>query len=393
VQIGVRLLWSNLWRAPARTSLTILGTAIALALFCLLAALQAAFGAGVEMASAARLVVQHKESLAFLLPEAYRAQIAQLDGVRDLALGTWFGGLSEEPLPGGDTRRVFFPNFAVDLEAYLRLYPEMRVPPEQVAGLLRDRAGCLIGAATAKRLGKKVGDRLSLTAAIWPKPDNSPWEFTVRAIYTPTTETFDPTLMLFHHRYLDETRSIGKGLASFYIVGLTTAERSADVAAAIDRRFANSPYPSRTVNEKAFNLQFVSLLGNLKLLFRFIGSVVIFTMLLVSANTMMMSGRERTREMAILKALGFSDGRVFGLLVGEAVVISLLAYLIGAGGMYALINLARWNPKPDFFPIFRIPVLALLGAFGIAVLTGVVSGLIPGVAALRLRPAEALRSL
>jgi putative ABC transport system permease protein len=389
----MRLLWSNLWRAPARTGLTILGTAIALALFCLLAALQAAFGAGVEMASAARLVVQHKESLAFLLPEAYRAQIAQIDGVRDLAVGTWFGGLYEEPLPGGEKQRAFFPNFAVDLEAYLRLYPEMRVPPEQVAALLRDRAGCLLGCATAKRLGKKVGDRLSLSAAIWPTRDNSPWPFTLRAIYTPATETFDPTLMFFHHRYFDETRSIAKGLASFYMVGLTAAERHAEVAAAIDRRFANSPYPTRTMSEKAFNLQFISLIGNLKLLFRFIGSVVIFTMLLVSANTMMMSGRERTREMAVLKALGFSDARVFGLLVGEAVVISLLAYFLGAGSMYALINLAKWNPKPDFFPIFQIPGLALLSAFGIAVLTGVVSGLIPGLAALRLRPAEALRSV
>lgn len=389
----MRLLWSNLWRAPARTALTILGTAIALALFCLLAALQAAFGAGVEMASAARLVVQHKESLTFLLPEAYRAQIAPIDGVRDLAVGTWFGGLYEEPAPNGDQQRAFFPNFAVDLEAYLRLYPEMRVPPEQVAALLRDRSGCLMGEATAKRLGKKLGDRLSLSAAIWPKRDNSAWQFTVRAIYTPATETFDPTLMLFHHRYLDETRSIAKGLASFYVVGLQSAERHADVAAAIDRRFANSPYPTHTMSEKTFNQQFISLLGNLKLLFRFIGSVVIFTMLLVSANTMMMSGRERTREMAVLKALGFSDGRVFALLVGEAVAIGLLAYLLGAGGLYVLINGIRWNPKPDFFPIFQIPGVAMAGALGIAVLTGVVSGLIPGLAALRLRPAEALRSL
>lgn len=389
----MRLLWHNLWRAPARTGLTIVGTAIALALFCLLEALLASFNTGVEMASVSRLVVQHKESIGFLLPEAYREQLAQLDGVQTVAAGTWFGGLYEEPLPDGGKRQTFFPNFAVDLPAYLRLYPEIQVPPAQVEALERDQAGCLIGAATAQRLGKKVGDRLALRGMIWPKRDSSPWEFTVRAIYTPSSETFDPTLMVFHHRYLDETRSIAKGLVNFYILGLHLPENYAAVAAAVDRRFANSPFPTSTMNEKAFNMRFLSMLGNLRLLFRFIGSVVIFTMVLISANTMMMSGRERTREMAVLKALGFPDGHVFGLLVGEAMAIGLLAFLLGAGGTFLVINGLGWNPKPDFFPVFRVPHVALLSALGIALATGLVSGLLPGLAALRLKPAEALRSL
>lgn len=389
----MRLLWHNLWRAPARTGLTIVGTAIALALYCLLEALLASFNTGVEMASVSRLVVQHKESIGFLLPEAYREQLAQVDGVRTVAAGTWFGGLYEEPLPDGGRKQTFFPNFAVDIPAYLRLYPEIQVPPDQIEALLRDQAGCLLGAATAQRLGKRVGDRIALRGMIWPKRDSSPWEFTLRAIYTPSSETFDPSLMIFHHRYLDETRSIAKGLVNFYMLGLHLPENYAVVATAVDRRFANSPFPTSTMNEKAFNMRFLSMLGNLRLLFRFIGSVVIFTMVLISANTMMMSGRERTREMAVLKALGFTDGHVFGLLVGEAVVIGLLAFLLGAGGTFLTINGLGWNPKPDFFPVFRVPQPALLSALGIAAATGLVSGLIPGLAALRLRPAEALRSL
>jgi putative ABC transport system permease protein len=391
--LAVRLLWLNLWRSPTRTGLTIVGTAIALALFCLLEALLASFNAGVQMASVSRLVVQHKESITFLLPEAYRDQLAQIDGVRSVAGGTWFGGLYEEPLPNGGKKETFFPNFAVDMEAYLRLYPEMQVPPDQLEALLRDRSGCLLGSAIAQRLGKTVGDRVSLRGMIWPKGDNSPWEFTVRAIYTPSSETFDPTLMIFHHRYLDETRSIAKGLVNFYVLSIHVPESYATVAAAVDRRFANSPFPTDTMNEKAFNLRFLSMLGNLQLLFRFIGSVVIFTMVLISANTMVMSGRERTREMAVLKALGFSDGHVFGLLVGEALAIGLLAFLLGAGGTCLAINALHWNPKPDFFPIFQVPQMALLSALGIAAATGLASGLIPGLAALRLRPAEALRSL
>lgn len=389
----MNLIWLNLWRAPSRTGLTVLGTAIALALFCLLEALLAAFNAGVAMASASRLVVQHKESVTFLLPEAYRSQMAQIDGVQTVTVGTWFGGMYDEPRPNGEKQQVFFASFAVDLDSYLKLYPEMHVPPEPRADLMKDPAGCLIGCGLAERLGKGLGDRIALRGLLWPKRDPSPWEFTVRAIYTPTTETFDPTAMVFHHRYLDELRTLGKGMASFYLIGLADANRHAAVSAAIDRRFANSPFPTRTMNEKAFNLQFLSLVGNLRLLFRFIGTVVIFTMLLISANTMMMSGRERTREMAVLKALGFTDAQVLGLLVGEAVAMALLACLLGAGGTYALINLGKWNPKPDFFPIFQVPVAAVWSAVGIAGLTGLVSGLIPGIAALRLRPAEALRSL
>lgn len=389
----MNLVWMNLWRSPIRTALTVLGTAIALALFCLLEALLGSFNAGVEMASASRLIVIHKESITFLLPKAYATRIAQIDGIERVAEVSWFGGLYEAPLPDGSKREEFFANFAADIEPYLKLYTEMLIPPEQVEALMKDRTGCVIGAKLAARMGKGLGDKIVLRPLIWPKKDGKPWEFTIRAIYTCTGETFDQTLMVFHHKYLEEGRKFGGGQTGSFNVGLKNADQFAEISAAIDRLFANSPDPTRTMNEKAFNMQFISMMGNLKLLFRFIGTVVIFTMLLISANTMMMSGRERTREMAILKAVGFSDEYVFALLMGESVAIGLLGFLVGACSIYALINLAHWNPKPDFFPVFLVPGAAMVSAFGIAVLTGILSGFLPGLAALRLQAAHALRSV
>jgi putative ABC transport system permease protein len=388
----MRLILLNLLRSPLRTGLTVFGTAVALTLFCLLEALINAFNVGVDMSSASRLVVMHKESLTLLLPESHLPVIRHMDGIRRAASGVWFGGLYEEPLPGGQKREEFFAQFAVDLDNYLAVYPEILIPHEQMEALRADRRGCVIGDELARRLSKKVGDRIALRGLIWAKPDGSPWEFNVRAIYT-CTQTFDRTMMFFHYRYLDETRQFAKGMVGWYVAELTDPNRCAEVAARIDERFANSPFETKTMNEKAFNMQFLSMMGNLELLFRFIGTVVILTMLLISANTMMMAGRERTREMAVLKALGFSDGYVFYVLIGEALAVAVLGAILGAGGTWLGINVLEWNPKRDFFPIFRVPDVSLLAALLIALATGILSGLVPAVAGLRLKAAEALRAV
>jgi len=178
-----------------------------------------------------------------------------------------------------------------------------------------------------------------------------------------------------------------------YIISIADPERSAEIAAIIDRRFKNSPYETRTVTEKAFTLQFIGMLGNFQLLLRSIGSAVVMTMLLVSANTMMMSARERTREMGILKSIGFTDGHVFLLLVGEALTISLLGALAGVGLAWLLANVLHFNPKPDFFPVFYLANESILAAVGLAAFTGLVSGLVPATAGMRLKATEALRRI
>lgn len=390
----MRLLFLNLLHRPLRTFLTVFGVGVALFLFCFLETVLMAFNAGVNMADASRLIVQHKESIIFELPESYGSLIEQIEGVTGVSSASWFGGLSQEPGPDGKKREEFFAQFAADLDSYLLLYPEMKIPPEQLHDLMNDQMGCLLGAKIAERLRKKVGDRLVLRSTIWTQKDGSViWEFNVRGIYTTDSPTFDQTIMLFHHKRFDEARQFGKGFVGVYILSIADPEHSTEISGTIDSRFANSPYETRTMTEKAFNLQFLSMIGNFELLLRSIGSALVVTMLLVSANTMMMSARERTREMGILKAIGFSDGYIFLLLIGEAVAISLLGALAGVGLAWLLANVLHFNPKPEFFPVFFLPQESMLAALGLAGLTGLLSGILPAIAGMRLKATEALRSV
>lgn len=390
----MRLLVLNLLRKPIRTFLTVFGVGVALFLFCFLEIVLAAFNAGVNMADASRLVVQHKESIVFELPASYGSQIEQIDGVVGVASACWFGGLSQEPGPDGEKREEFFAQFSSDIERYLKLYPEIKIPPDQLRELQSDQMGCVLGVKIAERLNKKVGDRLVLRSTIWAQKNGSSlWEFNVRAIYTTDSPTFDQTMMVFHHKRFDEARQFGQGYSGLYLVGIANPNRSTEISSAIDSRFANSPYETRTMTEKAFNLQFVGMIGNFQLLLRSIGSAVVLTMLLVSANTMMMSARERTREMGILKAIGFTDGHVFLLLIGEALAISMLGAAAGVGLAWLLVNVLQFNPKPDFFPIFLLPGESMLAAAGLAAGTGFLSGIVPAIAGLRLKATEALRSV
>jgi putative ABC transport system permease protein len=390
----MRLLLLNLTRKPFRTLLTVFGVGVALFLFCFLETVLTAFNAGVNMADASRLVVQHKESIIFELPASYRTLIEQTEGVTGVASASWFGGLSQEPGPDGKKREEFFGQFATEIDRYLPLYPEMRVPPDQLRDLMSDQMGCLLGVKIAERLNKKIGDRITLRSTIWTQKNaSSIWEFNVRAIYTTDSPTFDQTMMLFHLTRFDEARQFGKGSVGAYVLGINDPERSTAISTAIDSRFANSPFETRTMTEKAFNLQFVGMIGNFQLLLRSIGMAIVLTMLLVSANTMMMSARERTREMGILKAIGFSDGHVFLLLIGEAMAISLFGAIAGVGLAWLLANVIHYNPKPDFFPVFYLPGGSVLAGAGLAALTGLASGIVPAIAGMRLKATEALRSV
>jgi len=375
---------ANLGRNRLRSILTILGIAVAVFLLCSLEAAVSGLRAGIELSSASRLVVRNAINVSVPLPIAYGARLRDIPGVEDLSWSTWFGGRYTER-----NARVFFAQFAVDPESYLRLYPEYLIDPAEREAFLGDRRGCLLGATLAEQIGKKVGDRLVLEGAIFP----GTWEFAVRGIYRGAESSADDRSMLFHFAYLDEgVEPVRKSTASVFWLKLRPGADPATVARAVDARFESSAASTRTETEAAFRLGFVTRLGNVPLLLRFVGLAVAFTMLLVAANTMVMAAFERTTEFGVLKTLGFRDRTIFSLTLAESMTLALAGGLLGAGISFALLG-SKGFPLVALFQIQRVPLGSIAAGLGAALLTGLLGGLAPAFAAARLRVVEAIRRI
>jgi putative ABC transport system permease protein len=373
-----RLVWANLLRKKVRTTLTIGSFTVALFLFGLLAAIRIAFSFGTDVAGADRLDVINRISLIMPLPYSYRDRLLQVPGVSGVTYATWFGGVYQ-------SERNFFPQFAVDKDTWLELYSEYVIPQGQRDAFGRDRQGCLVGRSLAKRFGFKVGDRLPLKGTIWA----GTWEFNVDGIYDGKRPDVDTSALFFRFDYLEEQRQFGKGTVGWYVVKVSNPDDAVKVAETIDEGFANSPYETLTQTERAFAASFAKQMGNIEFLVMAIGSVVFFTLLLVTGNTMAIAVRERTGELAVLKTIGYSDVGVLGLIVAESVLIA------GQGGLFGLAlakvvipGISRGLPM---LAGLRIPLLTLLLGFLLALSVGAVAGLLPAVGAMRLRVAEALR--
>ena len=373
-----RLIWSNLRRKKVRTTLTIGSFAVSLFLFGLLATIQAAFNQGVEVAGVDRLVVRSKISLIMPLPYSYRERMLQLPGVKAVTYASWFGGYYQDP-------KNFFPQFAVEPKSWRAMYPEFKIPDDQWAAFLADREACVIGRSTAQKFGFKVGDRVPIVASIF----GGVWEFNVRAIYDGARTEDDTTQFWLRADYLEERRTWGKGLVGWYVVKVDNPDDAVSVAKGIDDHFANSSWETKADTERAFAAGFVKQMGNIQLLILVIGSVVFFTLLLVTGNTMAMSVRERTGELAVLKTIGFTDSAVLWLVLGESVLYAVQGGIIGllAVKLFTL----HGDPTGGFLPLFYLsPAKMLLGLF-FAVAIGAASGIIPALLAMRLRIVDALR--
>jgi putative ABC transport system permease protein len=372
------LLRANVTRKKARLLLTVGSYAVALFLFGLLSAVDAAFSQGVEVAGADRLIVRNRVSLIMPLPFSYRDRMLALPGVRTVTFATWFGGIYQE-------ERNFFPNFAVDPDRYLETFPEFRVDPAQWADFLKDREACAVGQKLAQRFGWKVGDRIPLKGTIWP----GVWEFNLRAVYRGSRPEDDESQFWFRYDYLEERRPWGKGTVGWYTVRVADPERAAAVARAIDERFANSSYETATETEKAFAAGFVRQMGNIQALILAIGSVVFFTLLLVTGNVMAIAVRERLAEIGVLKTLGFSDGAVLGLLLVESCLYAAVGATLGLLGAKAF-TLAG-DPTGGLLVAFYVSWGRLGLGFLLALAVGLAAGLLPGLFAMRMKIVDALR--
>jgi len=379
------LVWCNLKRKKLRTTLTLLSIMVAFVLFALLSALKLALVGGVELADANRLLVMHRVSFLQLLPQSYLGRMARIPGVSAVSHQTWFGGIyqdSKNPLA----------TFPVDPELYLAMTPEISLPEDQKQAWLKTRTGAIIGRSLAERYGWKIGDRVPLKSPIWPSKSGGAWEFDIVGIYDGTKKTADTTGFIFRYDYFDEARSYGTGQVGWYQVRVDDPKRATQIAAAIDAEFENSPAETKAQTEGAMFQGFASQLGNIAKIVAAILSAVFFTILLVAGNTMAQSVRERTQELGVLKAVGFSNGLVLGVVLGESLIITVLGGLIGLSfGWLMVTGIGQAGSIKQYLPIFFIPTRDMIIGVALTVVLGFVSGILPAIQAMRLKLADALR--
>lgn len=379
----LNLMWRNLGRKKVRTLFTFLSILVAFFLFGLLMAVRNGFDAGVEMAGQDRLLTIHKVSLIQPLPIKYTEQIRNTVGVARATHLTWFGGVYQDP-------KNFFAQMAVDTDSFLELYPEYEIDEEQKATWIATRTGALVGRKLAERFGWQIGDKIPIQANIWRPTDGSnTFEFDLVAIYDGETQDTDETQFFFHHEYLKE-RSNTFGLVGWFAVEVDDPETAVEVADTIDRRFANSPAETKTTTEKAFMQGFADQIGNTGAILMAIVAVVLFVILLIAANTMAQSVRERIKELGVLKTLGFTDGGVMSLVMGESILLTLSA--AGVGLALSWLMMPALQPLVEMFlPVFYLPQQAVVTGVILALGVAVVSAAVPAWTAMRLPIVEALR--
>jgi putative ABC transport system permease protein len=375
------LVLANLGRHKRRTILTILGIALALFLFASLRTVVTTLEATSQFGGARRLVTTNATGIVFPLPLSYSNRLRAMPGVQSVTWAFWFGGQY------GDNKR-FFAQFAVDPESYLAMYPEISVPEDQKAAFIRERGSALVGRRLLDVFGWKVGQDVTLQGTIFP----GDWTFTIRGAYTPSDRVINDDMMLFHHSYLDERIGGGRpaGVVGWYVVEIDDPNNAARVAKTIDDQFRSSQSPTKTGTEQAFNASFATMWGNVSLLMGTIGVAVVFAILMVSANAMMMSARERTSEIAVLKTIGFSDRTVFGLVMLEAGLIAFIGSALGLGAAKLLYRATNFNAM-GFLPGFDVTSRTLVLGAVVTVLLMLASGLAPAVRAARLPVVQALR--
>jgi putative ABC transport system permease protein len=381
-----KLTWRNTIRHPLRAALTVGGMAVAVLAFALLRTMVAAWYAGVEGASPARLIARNAISLIFPLPMAYLPKIQALPGVAAVVYGNWFGGIYKD-------ERQFFPVFSVDpVRQYFQVYPEYVMPEEQKQAFFRDRRGCIAGRALAARYGWRLGDSIILKGNIYP----GEWQFILRAIYTGAEATTDEGRFYFHWEYLNESLKKSSDSradqVSWFVIKVTRPDLAPQVAAAVDTMFKNSLAETITETEKAFYLGFVAMTETILLAIRVVSWVVIGVILVVLANTMAMSARERLGEYAVFKTMGFKARHLVGLILGESLLLALAGGLTGISLTYPAVYVIKAY-LGQYFRVFPLTRYTLGLSLAVALAVGLLAAVLPAWRAAQVRIAEALRKV
>ncbi len=373
----------NAFRNRRRSLLTMISISFSLLLLTLMISIWRSFYVDqVAPEAARRLIVRDRVSLAFFLPEFYRAKIRAVPGINAVAPLTWFGGRYIDDRPAH-----FFAQLATDPDEYLKVASDKIIPEDQVKAWQRDRTGAIVDVTLANKFGWKIGDRITLQANIFPVN----LDLTIRGIYHR-----DPpqNALYFNAKYLEESVPWFKGQAGWYAAQVDSAEHVADASRIIDDMFRNSPLQTKTESEKAFQLGFIASLGNVKAFILSICGAVMFAIMLVSANTMAMSIRSRTREVAVLKTLGFTSQRVLSIFVSESVALALFGGILGVAVAIPVIAFLTHGFIGLGVPLdMRVKVPTALLSLGVAVLLGVVSGYLPAYRASRMNIVEGLRHI
>jgi putative ABC transport system permease protein len=378
------LIRKNLFRRKLRAILMVVSILIAFAIFGVLASFERAFNAGQDRATPDRLVVFNKISFTQPLPISYYNRVAAVDGVAGVTHLNWFGGYYREP-------RNFLVAIAVEPESYMKLRDSDFVfSPEVRAAFIRERTGVLVGARMLEKWGWKVGDHIPISSNIFSQKNGShSWDFIIVGSFTARIPQSDTNIMLLGYDYFNETRSFGKDQIGWLALRTTSVTVNERVTNAIDEMFANSPYETATDSEKAFNKAFAAQLGNIALIVELVVGAAFVTILMIVGNTMVMTVRERTREIGVLKTLGFSGGRILRMVLGESILLSLLGGLLGLGAALLLIGSVR-DSLMSFVPTLSLYPDIAAAAVGLMVAFGIITGLVPALNAMRLNIVTAL---
>ena len=315
------------------------------------------------------------------LPVSYLARLNTTEGVTMATHNTWFGGVYQDPAN-------FFAQIAVEPEPFMKLYPEYKVPPEQMKAWLADRQGVMVGVDLAERFGWKVGDRIPIVGTIWQPKQGQVWEFNIAGLYDGDAGV-DKTQFFFRYDYLDENRRGGEGLVGWYIVKIGDPGAAQQMGAKFDDMFANSSAETKTTTEKGFVEGFAKQVGDIGAIMISITIAVLFTMILVAANTMAQSVRERTSEVGVLKTLGFSNASILVLVLSESLLIAVIGGGLGLLTAWAIVQ--QGDPTGGMLPIFVLPTRDVVLGSALVVGLGLLAGALPAMNAMNLKITDALR--